>query len=371
MGVSVPTRSHARGEALRTAIIAGFAGALAACGSSSASHGDAPDAQAADAAIGVDAGGKPSDAGAEAAHGDASPNGPAAAKATAASNATCTAIAPFYWEIGDATGVVASGTTGSGSIQATTPLNIASASKLWWGAYVVETHKADLTQIDLPSMEMQSGRTNFGDCQGIATIDACCARAGLDGGTNCQVNQGDVGFFYYSGGHFEGYAQTLALGGDDDPALAAAYASALGSELSLSFTQPQPAGGMKMSAAVYGQFLRKILAGGLAIHDHLGENAVCTLPGSCPKAHYSPSPLAWHYSYGHWVEDEPSTGDGAFSSPGKFGFYPWIDATKSYYGLVAREDLLPGNGTIEGAPYYKSVLCGRAIRKAFFTGVAQ
>lgn len=89
-----------------------------------------------------------------------------------------------------------------------------------------------------------------------------------------------------------------------------------------------------------------------------------------PQAHYSPSPLAWHYSYGHWVEDEPTTGDGAFSSPGKFGFYPWIDASKTYYGVVAREDVTPGT-SVQTAPYYQSVLCGRAIRKAFVTGVPQ
>ena len=31
-------------------------------------------------------------------------------------------------------------------------------------------------------------------------------------------------------------------------------------------------------------------------------------------------------------------GDGAFSSPGLFGFYPWIDAGKTYYGVLARYD---------------------------------
>jgi len=29
-------------------------------------------------------------------------------------------------------------------------------------------------------------------------------------------------------------------------------------------------------------------------------------------------------------------GDGAFSSPGAFGFYPWIDRTKTNYGVLAR-----------------------------------
>jgi len=295
-------------------------------------------------------------------------SGPAAATNAANGDPLCTAIAPFYWEIGDVNGAIVSGTTGSGLIKQTTQLNIASASKWWWGAYVVEKFKTDLSQIDLASMTMQSGRTNFTDCSGATTIDACCAMTGLagTGTTNCDVETGDVGHFFYGGGHFEGYASTLGLGSDDDAALASAMSSLLGSELQFSFTQPQPAGGMKMSAADYTQFLRKILGGGLAIRDHLGENAVCTLPGaSCPSAHYSPSPLAWHYSYGHWVEDEPQTGDGAFSSAGKFGFYPWIDASKKFYGVVAREDLAPGNGTVQDAPYYKSVLCGRAIRSAF------
>lgn len=301
---------------------------------------------------------------------DASPG--SAAEATANSNALCTAIAPFYWEIGDVNGAIVSGTTGSGLIKETTQLNIASASKLWWGAYVVERFKANLAQIDLPSMEMQNGRSNFADCTTTTTIDACCAKTGTAGGatTNCDIVPADVGYFFYSGGDFEGYAQTLTLGADDDAALATEYQNLLGTELSFSFTQPQPAGGMKMPAATYTQFLRKILAGTLAIHDHLGENAVCTLPSACPMSHYSPSPLAWHYSYGHWVEDEPTTGDGAFSSPGKFGFYPWIDQTKTHYGVVAREDLTPGT-SIQTAPYYQSVLCGRAIRKAFMTGVAQ
>jgi len=288
-----------------------------------------------------------------------------AAQMTAQSSALCTKIAPFYWEIGNAGSALVSGTTGSGLIGATTQLNVASASKLWWGAYVVERFKSDLGQIDMPSMTMMAGRTNFTSCTGAATVDACCALAGADGGTNCDVEPNDVNHFYYAGGHFQAYASTLGLGADDDAALVTEMSSKLGTELHFAFTQPQLAGGMKMSASDYAQFLRKILGGGLAIHDHLGENAVCTLPGaSCPTSNYSPAPLAWHYSYGHWVEDEPQTGDGAFSSPGKFGFYPWIDSTKTFYGIVAREDFAVG-------AYYASALCGRAIRKAFITGVPQ
>jgi hypothetical protein len=71
---------------------------------------------------------------------------------------------------------------------------------------------------------------------------------------------------------------------------------------------------------------------------------------------------SWHYSIGHWVEDDPKVGDGAFSSPGAFGFYPWIDASKTYYGVVARAE---APGALE------SVYCGRLIRKAWVTGGAQ
>ena len=79
---------------------------------------------------------------------------------------------------------------------------------------------------------------------------------------------------------------------------------------------------------------------------------------------YSPFPEQNHYSVGHWVEDDPVHGDGAFSSPGAFGFYPWISANRVAYGIVAREAHVSKAGS-------DSVVCGRAIRKAWTTGVVQ
>jgi hypothetical protein len=78
---------------------------------------------------------------------------------------------------------------------------------------------------------------------------------------------------------------------------------------------------------------------------------------------------SWHYAIAHWVEDDPTVGDGAFSSPGAFGFYPWIDAGKTTYGVLARHAnvSLSGNDPVA----VESVVCGRAIRKAWFTSVAQ
>jgi hypothetical protein len=104
----------------------------------------------------------------------------------------------------------------------------------------------------------------------------------------------------------------------------------------------------------------------------LGRHAVCTNPQSCPREAVKtpiPETESWHYSIGHWVEDDPQVGDGSFSSPGAFGFYPWISADKRFYGMVAREQR---HGVMSGDPGDKpgvvSVDCGREIRAAWMDG---
>lgn len=72
----------------------------------------------------------------------------------------------------------------------------------------------------------------------------------------------------------------------------------------------------------------------------------------------------WSYSIGHWVDTDARVGDGAFSSTGAFGFHPWIDANKTTYGVIARRTSEPGTG-------FDSAICGRLLRKAWATGVAQ
>ena len=110
----------------------------------------------------------------------------------------------------------------------------------------------------------------------------------------------------------------------------------------------------------------------------LSANAVCTnatvpgchaVVGQSPITTASNGAEAWHYSMGHWIEDDPVVGDGAFSSPGALGFYPWIDKSKTYYGLIARSTLhVAGTSNFEG---YKSAVCGRLIRQAWETGAEQ
>lgn len=283
-----------------------------------------------------------------------------AVQATATSASECTSLGDFYWEIGDTSGALASGSIGS-SYGAGTQIPIASASKLVFGAYLLEKRVGSLTAADQKALTMGSGYSSFTDCGATTTVGTCYAYS-----TNSTYTAGNDGKFYYGGGHFQYETSvTLGLSAATNAALTAEFQTYLGSDLGMTFVTPQPAGGLYTSASAYAAFLRKIMNGTFRIKNQLGQNAVCTLPSSCGSAVYSPSPEAWHYSYAHWVEDDASTGDGAYSSPGKFGFYPWISADKTTYGVLSRYD------TVNTLAFYNSVLCGRKLRKAWVTGKSQ
>jgi hypothetical protein len=156
----------------------------------------------------------------------------------------------------------------------------------------------------------------------------------------------------------------------DTTQLGAAIASGLGvSGITLRYNQPLLAGGIYASADDYSPILRAVLSGQLGMLNALGTHAVCAWSvGSGCNAAYSPIyTQRWHYSIAHWVEDDPSSGDGAFSSPGAFGFYPWIEANKNYYGVISR--YAPANGAIQNGP--QSALCGHEIRAAWESGQQQ
>jgi len=293
----------------------------------------------------------------------------AAAEDTArgTSNA-CAAIHPFYWELGDGSAALASGAVGGAAYGADTSMNIASASKWLYGAYVTEVRDGLFSDEDVKYLTFRSGYTSFRICLPGDTVSECADRL-----VNRAYNAADDGFFYYGGGHMQRHASTLGLGPLDDAALAAEMQRVLGSDIVLSYSQPQLAGGAVTTAADYARFLRKLLGGDLQVASALGTHAVCTNPSTCDAAHSTPIPTdeSWHYSIGHWVEDDPLVGDGAFSSPGAFGFYPWIDAGKTIYGIIARKEGQGDDGAAESPAYVESVHCGRLIRKAWFAGVAQ
>ena len=285
----------------------------------------------------------------------------AAAGATAQSNAHCQAVQPFYWSVGDAQGVQGEGRVGARAPTATTRMPIASASKLVYAAFVAQQRQGRLTDDDVRFLTFTSGYTHFRNCRRGQTIAECDAM-----GSNGEHDPADDGRFHYDGGHMERHAVLDGLGALDDEGLARTVNAALGT--SFQYLQPQLAGGISTSAADYGEFLRRIVAGQLQMKSLLGTHAVCTNPRTCPTAAASPFTAAdVHYSIGHWVEDEPDGGDGAFSSAGAFGFYPWISHDESTWGVLARFSFT-FNGAKAGAA---SLLCGREIRAAWAGGAAR
>ena len=229
----------------------------------------------------------------------------------------------------------------------------------------------ELSAQDIKFLTFQSGYTSFLACLPGQTVDGC-----VGFGNNGVYTAANDGRFSYGGGHMEKHASLIGLGPLNNATLAAEIRARLGSDIALSYSQPQLAGGVVSSADAYAVFLRKILSGQLLMKAALGTNAVCTNPATCAQALNAPVPPAfsYHYSIGHWVEDDPASGDGAFSSAGAFGFYPWIDAGRSWYGIVARRDTSntndPGNPDAAGHGF-ASAQCGQLIRKAWISGVAQ
>jgi hypothetical protein len=313
----------------------------------------------------------------------------AAVSATAQNNAQCTAIQPFYWEIGNGSSALASGSStqaGGTAVTSATKWPIASASKWIYGMYVVQSRGGVtyLTAADIRFLTFTSGYTYMGsDTQG----QTCTAPAsGADSINHCLTlpsttspgaffstqNPNTVGVFDYDSGHEENHAGQFQpeISGLDTTALGAEIATGLNiGGITLRYNQPLLAGGIYASADDYSPILRAVVNAQLGMLNALGTNPVCAWTGasSCNAA-FSPNVTQhWHYSIAHWVEDDPTSGDGAFSSPGAFGFYPWIESNKKFYGVISR--YAAATGAIQNG--LASALCGRELRAAWETGVQQ
>jgi hypothetical protein len=295
----------------------------------------------------------------------------AAATQTANNNALCNAIRPFYWEIGDVSGRLASASVGTQSNgepwRASDTMRIASASKWLYAAYAAQ-RQATLDPVsDVPFLNFTSGYSNMDDlvdCFSPNTLAEC-----HNGTRNAAEAAGGV--FHYNADHFQTHAINNGLGNLDAAGLGAEIRRVIGPELDLEYTAPQLAGGARTNATSYAAFLRKLLgpSPALRLGSQLGSHAVCTQDGNgCTASDPSVLPTRWHYSLGHWVEDDPAVmpaSNYAYSSGGAFGFYPWVNLARDLYGVVSREDISLGG---EG---YSSGQCGAVIRQAWLTGQAQ
>ena len=90
----------------------------------------------------------------------------AAAQATVTNNTLCSAatLNSYYWEIGDGNGALASGSVGPAGVTADTAMNIASASKWPFAAYVYE--KYGDVESHRPFLNFTSGYSNFNNAKG-------------------------------------------------------------------------------------------------------------------------------------------------------------------------------------------------------------
>lgn len=310
-----------------------------------------------------------------------------AATVTAQQNPMCVAIQPFYWEIGDRSGTIVGGSVGGGAPSRDTSMAIASASKWLYAAYAVQKvgGVANLDPVqDVPFLNFTSGytwATSSGPniCKRDGTVQECVAF------NNSTLDPGNQGLFNYDSGHMEVHAASSRIGlgpYGNLPLADAVLGTTTGSSDPSSniYTEPLLAAGVGTSAASYASFLTRVLSGSLAMHDVLldddqalgaasykvattGPGTVSPLDGATNAAGQSEN---WTYSLGHWVEDDPVYGDHALSSAGAFGFYPWIDRTVTYYGIVARK----APPSVEQYEGFQSAQCGRLIRQAFVQGVA-
>ncbi|NMO17889.1 hypothetical protein HPC49_30985 [Pyxidicoccus fallax] len=294
-----------------------------------------------------------------------------AAVDTANTSASCTSLGNFYWELGNGTAPLFGFSKGS-TVTATTVMPIASASKwLYASAYVQAKGYANLTAEEKRRLNFTSG-----------FIDANSTLCG-DPGTTVSECYGpdykDVSFrllqhgqFFYNGGHM----QKLAL--DDIGARQGTGVASvvdwlnnrLGTTLPESDGAVAVAGGFSGSAAHYRVFLMKLLNNEYEMSSRLTADAVPAWNGG-PNVSYTP----WsgsgqaHYGLGHWIEREQVNGVWVVtghSSPGAFGFYPWVGAARNRYMLLARSRQLFGDEEGE-----KSRVCAQAIRKAYESGVPQ
>lgn len=266
----------------------------------------------------------------------------------------CRRIQPFYWEIGDGDSVLASFSVGQ-EYSRNSEIRMASASKFIFAAYAIEKLRGELSPHQKNLLLMLGGYEDFNPapCELRFKVSGC-----FDARKNSRVSKESLGKFYYSGGDAQALAVEMGLGDLNREGLAREVSRQLGQKFKIEYPNLALAGGAKMTPGDYAQFLKSIVRGDYRIKDFLGKEAVCTSSASCKTANYSPAKEPWLYSFHHWIELNDKKQVEAFSSPGAFGFYPWISADKKVYGVLAREDK-------SREAYWESVECGRLIRRAY------
>lgn len=210
------------------------------------------------------------------------------------------------------------------------------------------------------------------------TLQAC-ARELYDGAF--QFAPGTA--FYYGSSHFHVAAAMaeVATGSRWVDLVAAELAGPLGLSADTGFVaraanNPLVAGGMRSTARDYATYLEAFFTG-----RHLPNWTTALSEDRTAQVVFEASPVAvalpgsaWHYALGHWIEcnsdrfDPDCVDDRIYSSPGAFGFYPWIDRSAGYWGVLAVQ--LPPNAP-EGTPVRRSYGLVSTVRPLILEALAE
>jgi hypothetical protein len=288
-----------------------------------------------------------------------------AAVDTANTSPDCTSLGDFYWEVGDGTGKrfgLSRGTT----VTETTVMPLASASKwLYASAYVQAWGYLNLSAAEKKRLNFTSGFIEGNDaaCGDTGTTVSDCYGPSYK---NVSYRIFQDGNFFYDGGHM----QKLALddmGGRTGTGFASVVDwlnNQLGTSLPRTPSAVAVAGGLWGSAANYRVFLQKLLTNQYGMSVRLNADAVPAYAGGPGVTHTPWKTGQAYYGLGHWLEREAVNGVWqvtGHSSPGKFGFYPWVDAGKSQYMILARARNNGDEGELSRA-------CAQRLHQAYTQG---
>jgi len=120
-------------------------------------------------------------------------------------------------------------------------------------------------------------------------------------------------------------------------------------------SNPLIAGGLRATMNEYARILQLEFNRGVYQGNRLISDALFTTQGSepFPNAEIGLSPfesigLDYHYGLASWLEcAPPAVNCGVVSSPGAFGYTPWVDRAGGYYAIIAMEVTESQSGIVE------------------------
>ena len=290
-------------------------------------------------------------------------------------------VADYAVVIGDANGVLLSREFGNFSV--TDSHFIASATK-WLAAMVIMdlVEQGVMSLDDHPQDYLVWWTTNPADPRSEITLEQLLSfTAGFNTGpfdascvTDGSITLDDCARAFYDGGlaylpgstFYYGPAHLQVAGRMAEVATQLAFADLALLQQTLRFglqstaflvpvgANPRISGGAVSSAEDYGVLMQSILSGSYLSgvldemeRDRTGPPVVI---GARPSA-IDNNNVDFRYALGHWRECEQPTWDSSCdsrhlsSSPGAFGWNPWIDFDNDYYGIIAMQETEVNGGS--------------------------